>query len=90
MLRNKFIFTQISGPLVGCFSGYAAMKLLMYFFSGWYEGDKVSHVAVFALIIILSCLLGMFFWGKVLIKFKILSKKEAKGYPFSRPWESNE
>jgi hypothetical protein len=29
-------------------------------------------------------------WGRFLVIIRLLSKKEAKGYPFSKPWESNE
>jgi hypothetical protein len=89
-LRKKFIFTQISGPLVGSLSGYAAIKLLLHFFSSWYQGSKVTHVIILGAIIILSCMLGMFMWGRFLVIIRLLSKKEAKGYPFSKPWESNE
>ena len=88
-LQKKFIFTQISGPLVGCLAGYVAMKLAMYFFASWYQGSKVTHVVFFATIIILSCMLGMYLWGRILVLTKVLNRKEAKGYPFSKPWESN-
>jgi hypothetical protein len=89
-LQNKFIFTQISGSLIGCVSGYVAAKLLMYFFASWYQGTKATHVMFFAISIISSCIFGMFLWGKFLVLIKLLTEKEAKGYPFSKPWESTE
>ncbi|MCP4117701.1 MAG: hypothetical protein GY737_20340 [Desulfobacteraceae bacterium] len=89
-MKKKFIFTQLSGPIIGCFVGYGVIRLLFYFFSDWYMADKISHVLVFGTVIILSCVLGILLWGKVLIMLGILSKEEAKGYPFSKPWESIE
>jgi len=87
-LQKKFIFSQISGALVGCSTSYIALKILLYFFSDWYQHDNAMHVAVFAAFIIASCFFGMYIWGKILVLMKVLSKKEAQGYPFSKPWNS--
>jgi len=31
---------------------------------------------------------SMVLWGKVLVLMGILTKDEAKGYPYSKPWEN--
>jgi len=89
-MKRKFIFTQISAPIVGCLSAYTTIRCLMYFLANWYQGDKVSHVIFFAVTVLGSCMFGMFLWGQLLVKFGILSTKEAKGYPFAKPWELDE
>ena len=32
----------------------------------------------------------IFLWGRILVLIGILSKEEAKGYPYSKPWEKKE
>ena len=86
-MKKKYVFTQTSAPFVGCFTGYAALRMLTYFFSGWYQPDKVAHVLFFGSVIIVTCLVGIFLWGKILVWLRVLSREEAKGYPFSRPWQ---
>jgi len=43
-------------------------------------------VAVGAVIICVGCL-GMVLWGRLLVVFGLLTKKESRGYPYSKPWE---
>ena len=31
----------------------------------------------------------LWLWGRVLVLFGVLSKEEAKGYPFSEPWKQD-
>ncbi len=33
--------------------------------------------------------LSMYIWGRVLVLLGVLTKEEANGYPFSKPWENN-
>jgi len=89
IMSNKFVFTQISAPIIGCFAGFAAVKLLTYFLSGWYQPDKVSHVLFYGLTIVMACLVGIFLWGRFLVVLGVLTNEEAKGYPFSKPWNKN-
>ncbi len=47
---------------------------------------KVALIVItFGIILIGSMLL----WGRVLVLFGALTKEEAKGYPYSKPWEEN-
>jgi len=85
-MRNKFVFTQISAPVIGCIAGFTAVKLLTYFLSGWYQPDKVPHVLFYGFTIVIACLVGIFLWGRLLVFFGVLTSEEAKGYPFSKPW----
>jgi hypothetical protein len=86
---KKYLFTQVSAPIVGCLSSYAVLRVLLYYFSGYFQRDSVLYVITFGAAIIAACLIGMFLWGRVLVLFKILSKDEAKGYPFAKPWEKD-
>jgi hypothetical protein len=88
-MSNKFVFTQISAPIIGCFAGFAAIKLLAYFLSGWYQRDKVSHALFYGFTIVIACLVGIFLWGRFLVVVGVLTNEEAKGYPFSKPWNNN-
>jgi|WetSurSiteA1Bulk_404760.scaffolds.fasta_scaffold284303_1 hypothetical protein len=86
IVKRKYVFTQASAPVIGCFTGYVAVRMLFHFLSDWYQPDKVFHVLFFGVTIIMSCLIGIFLWGKVLLFLGVLTKEEAKGYPFSKPW----
>lgn len=87
-MGKKYLFTQLSVPIVGCLSSYSVLKGLLYYFSGHFQRDSVLHVIIFGAAILAVCIIGMFLWRRVLVLFKILSKDEAKGYPFAKPWEN--
>ncbi|MBU4316821.1 MAG: hypothetical protein KKF30_06055 [Proteobacteria bacterium] len=88
-MEKKYLFTQGSAPIVGCLSSYAVLRVLLYYFSGRFQKDSILHVIIFGAAFITACLIGMVLWGRVLVLFKILSKNEAKGYPFAKPWEKS-
>ena len=52
------------------------------------ETDNISHLDIFIIsAIFLTVPITMVIWGKILVVFGILSKSEAKGYPWSKPWK---
>lgn len=89
-MKKKYIFTQISAPIVGCLSSYAVLRVLLYFFSNHFQKDSALHVIIFGVVIVAACLIGMLLWGRALLFLKILTKDEVKGYPFAKPWEKSE
>lgn len=44
-------------------------------------------VLFLAVILVGSIIGAMKVWGWLLVKIGLLSKEEAKGYPYSKPWE---
>lgn len=96
IIKNKksyprFIFTQISGVIAGLFGAFLAVKILYTKMQSTFEstGGTFPFVAVLFLAVILvgSMIGAMKIWGWLLVKFGLLSKEEAKGYPCSKPWE---
>jgi|WetSurMetagenome_2_1015567.scaffolds.fasta_scaffold406460_1 hypothetical protein len=88
-MKKKYYFTQISAPVIASLTGYVAVKLLKLFLGDWFQADNSVHVLFFGTTIVVVSLGGVSIWGKILSLIGILSKKEAKGYPFSKPWEAD-
>jgi hypothetical protein len=86
-VKKRYVLTQVSAPVIGCLSGYATLIIVAHLLSGWYQPDRVAHVLFFGSTIIIASLLGILLWGRILVLLGILSREEAKGYPFSRPWQ---
>lgn len=85
----KFLFTQLSTPIIGFsslfFGIYLVKKLLPSFVM-----DLTFYKTILIGTSYIALLFGsMILWGKVLIFFKILTKEEEKGYPYSKPWEDD-
>ena len=50
------------------------------------ETDSISHLDILIIsAIFLTVPVTMVIWGKILVLFGILSKSEAKGYPWTKP-----
>ncbi len=86
-MNKKFYFTQLSAPIVAGACGCIAVQLLKFFLGDWYNDEDIVNVVILGTIIITSCIVGMILWGKFLVLIGILNTEEAKGYPFSKPWE---
>lgn len=87
----RFVFTQISGVVAGLLGAFVAVKMLYIKMQSTFEGTDGTFpfVAVLFLAVILvgSMIGAMKIWGWLLVKIGLLSKEEAKGYPYSKPWE---
>ena len=49
--------------------------------------DSFFDIFIFVCLFIFTILGSMVLWGRFLILICILDKDEAKGYPYSKPWE---
>jgi len=84
--HKKYLFTQLSAPVVG----FAGVFLLIHFIllvSDFNFTRTLSHVIFFGIGFIIVLMFFMILWGRILVWLGILTREEAKGYPFSRPWE---
>ncbi|MFC1593876.1 hypothetical protein ACFL38_00940 [Candidatus Omnitrophota bacterium] len=83
--KKKFIFTQISAPIIGLGSCFLATIFLRKYFpiKTFTLMTTVLGIVGYGVLLIGS----MWLWGRVLVLFGILTKEEAQGYPFSKPWE---
>ncbi len=50
--------------------------------------DSYFDIFVFVVLFIVTILGSMILWGRFLVLIGILDKDEAKGYPYSKPWEA--
>jgi len=83
--NKKFIFTQTSAPFI-CGATIIGFCLLIDKYHPVNDRDlTLSDWFLFLLLFILMPL-SMSLWGRILVFLGILTKEEAKGYPYSKPW----
>lgn len=86
--RVKFLFTQLSAPIIG--SAVVFLLLALVGKLGILETTKREELELLIIVLIfLTIPVTMVIWGKVLVYLGILSKDEAQGYPWSKPWRKN-
>ena len=85
-MKPKYYFTQLSAPIIAL-----GMVLFLLAFAGKYhivETDSIRHLDILIIsTIFLTVPVTMVIWGKILVLFGILTKSEAKGYPWVKPWK---
>jgi hypothetical protein len=55
--------------------------------SDFSSSSTFTKIAFFIIACIGGSVGSMVLWGRILVMLGILSKEEAKGYPYSKPWE---
>jgi hypothetical protein len=52
-------------------------------------GSAFHVLVVIGAVVAVACIgiLGMVLWGRFLVVIGLLTKEEARGYPYSKPWE---
>jgi hypothetical protein len=83
---KKFYFTQISAPLVG-FAGLFLQIGTAKHFHWLTDFKSVSQIILLIFILVVGLIGSMVLWGRLLVVVGILTKEEAKGYPYAKPWE---
>jgi hypothetical protein len=88
MRRNhlRFLFSQLSAItvfLVVLFVGVFLLRGLGVHPTGWFVLGVVAGL-------VLVSALTTALWGKVLVWLGVLSAEEARGYPYSKPWEHDD
>jgi hypothetical protein len=86
---KKYLFTQLSAPIIGFAGFFLLLRVTKERFPAFFdlESGSLFFIAAVFIALLLSSLLGlMFVWGRILVYLGILTKEEAKGYPYSKPW----
>ena len=84
--EKKYLFTQLSAPLVGSVGVFLLIRLFhsVADFNSFSGNFKVLLTRALFLI---GLMVFMVLWGRILVWLGILTREEAKGYPYSNPWE---
>jgi hypothetical protein len=86
---GKYIFAQTSGVVVGLIAGSLLVLIIRQFKPSFLDLTNTLSVIVFTMIVLLVFVFTMTLWGRVLVAIGLLTKEEAKGYPYSKPWLDN-
>jgi hypothetical protein len=86
----RFLFSQLSAIAVFAAALLVGAVALRTVFAppgaqatGW---SAVATMTALAALFVFA-VLAMFLWGKVLVRLGVLTAEEARGYPYSKPWE---
>lgn len=85
-MKSKYIFTQISAVIIFFLSAYLFTKVMKHY--SWQNNIKMVLISIVFWVATYGLLLCI--WGRILVALGVLSKEEAKGYPFSKPWEKKD
>jgi hypothetical protein len=83
---GKYIFTQSSGVVVGLILVYLLILIIRKLRPSLLDFTDSLSIIVFTICVLLAFVFIMTLWGKVLIAVGLLTKEEAKGYPYAKPW----
>jgi hypothetical protein len=83
---GKYIFAQSSDVVVGLIAASLLVLIIRQLKPSFLDLTNTLSLIVFTMIILLVFVTTMTLWGKVLIAMGILTKEEAEGYPYSKPW----
>jgi len=93
--NRRFVLTQLSAIPVVCGAVIVSGWITKLLFAPIIHEIVILHpsralIPVSALVIeaLILTYIGLWVWGRFLVVAGILTSKEAKGYPFSRPWEN--
>ena len=90
---SKFILTQFAGVAVSmtvsilCMFNINPLYNLLCSYSS--ESNKLVNFIIAITFLWAIFFASLYLWGKILFLLGILTVKEAKGYPFSKPWAKN-
>jgi hypothetical protein len=83
---GKYIFAQASGVVVGLISTCLPILIIRKLKPSWLNFSDSLSTIVFTICFLLAFVFIMTLWGKFLIVLGLLTKEEAKGYPYAKPW----
>lgn len=87
---KKFLFTQLSAPIVGFGNWFLVLLLIkdnLHSFLDSYSHSTFLKMSIYMGLFMFVLVGSMLIWGRILVLLGILTKEEAKGYPFSTPWK---
>ena len=93
-IEKRFMFTQLSAIVVGCGAMWVALMLIVplsrvFGFSpgGLVDVPVLPGVLLFLLAMAVVVPAAWYAWKWLLVCVGLLSRREAEGYPYSKPWE---
>lgn len=88
--RAKYIATQVSGPIFAFLIIFLLLVIVKNFYSSLLVEMGVTKILVFLFSFLVLLLGSMVLWGRILVLFGVLTKDEAKRYPWSKPWKKDD
>lgn len=86
--KSKYYFTQLSAPVVFFISIFFLLKFTKTLYPEFFIDSDRNKIFIFSVVFVPLSVFSMVLWGKVLVLMKILSREEAQGYPYSKPWKN--
>jgi hypothetical protein len=88
-MKSKYLATQLSAPIIGFLTLFFAIFIIKDMFPSIFYEMSLVKVALIIILFTIILIGSMLLWGRVLVLFGALTEDEAKGYPYSKPWEDN-
>jgi hypothetical protein len=93
--RIRFLFAQLSA-FVAFFVSVGIVLLVLgrvFDLRSWaseWPGSAIQMAGVVGAVVAVGCIgmLAVVLWGRLLVAIGLLTREEARGYPYSRPWET--
>ena len=84
----RFYFSQLSGLAVIAVA-FIGWCLIVRSIFGPINSDAIGAVILAAFLVgaLVFCAAAIGVWRFLLVRLGLLSREEARGYPYSRPWE---
>jgi hypothetical protein len=93
-IEKRFIFTQLSAVLIFCGALWVTLLVVvpLWHLLGLSPDSRADFRLLLALVLLLIALAGFvtgfwFAWRLLLVRMGMLSAREARGYPYSKPWK---
>jgi hypothetical protein len=86
----RFLFSQLSAFVVfGAVSllGAVVVRRVLPPIGSQATGWSAVAAGTELVALIVFAMLAVFLWGKVLVFLGVLTAEDARGYPYSKPWE---
>lgn len=87
-IKGKYYVSQISAIIIGFAVSSITVISIRRICQPNFSPGFLSTV-VFGILLVFIVCLSLYLWGRFLVMVGILSEDEAKGYPYSKPWEKS-
>jgi hypothetical protein len=86
----KYIATQISAPVFAFLVLLSASVILKHFYPLFLVAIDLPKVLTLLSSFLFVIIGSMALWGRILVILGVLTKGEAKGYPWRKSWEKKD
>jgi hypothetical protein len=87
--HGKYILTQLSGVIFALISVFILVLIINEMRPSLLGLSDFMSATIFFILFFLILIGSLVLWGKILVFMGLLTKEEAKGYPYSKPWDNN-